>query len=180
MVAASFRTCILKGVSGITSINQLQTLVWGGKIESLSLPVPGADFALVKFLTAEGCEKYFEATRNGIKISGVKTAIIFVERTAGPNSTNDLVRNCSEGDVSRCVRVVGVGDEWNDITLHKVARGKGKVKRELDTIKRGKTARGVSSFIPSFTNSANWRYSTTLSSSASPLSITRSISSESC
>lgn len=141
--AASYRTCILKGVSGITSINQLQALVWGGRLESLSMPERGSDFALVKFLTPAACQKYFEATENGIEITGDKNTVIFVERAAGPNSINDVIRNCIDGDASRCVRAVGADDDWSDSALMKIARGKDKLKREMDTIKRGKTSSDV-------------------------------------
>ncbi|KAF2852637.1 hypothetical protein T440DRAFT_32497 [Plenodomus tracheiphilus IPT5] len=141
-----YRTCVLKGVSGVKSINQLQALVWGGKLESISMPdTSGFGFGMVRFLTPEGCQKYYEATQNGIEIPGTdkdKKTVVLVERTEGPNSTNDVMRACAEGDASRCVRAVGADDEWTDILLMKLGRGKEKVKREVDTIKRGKTARG--------------------------------------
>lgn len=138
------RTCILKGVSGITTINQLQAYVWGGRLESISLPVPGSDFALVKFLTPEGCQKFFDATENGIELPGDKKALITVEKTQGPNSVNDLLRNCNDGDGSRCVRAYDADENWGDTVLKKLAVGQSKTKREIDVIKRGRTARGVS------------------------------------
>ncbi|CAO2651581.1 Nn.00g041510.m01.CDS01 [Neocucurbitaria sp. VM-36] len=140
--AANYRTCVLKGVSGVTSINQLQALVWGGRLESISMPETGSDFALVKFLTPEACQKYFEATENGIEVAGDKKMVIFVERTAGPNSSNDVINNCIKGDASRCVRAVGADEDWSDVILMKLARGKSQMKREVDRTKRGKTARG--------------------------------------
>lgn len=139
---------MLKGVSGITSLNQLQALVWGGRLESISLPEPGSGFALVKFLTPEACQKYFKATENGIEISGEKKAVIFVEKQPGPNSINDVIRNCIEGDASRCVRAYDADEDWSDMALLKLARGKGQLKREVDRIKRGKTAKGVSDYLP--------------------------------
>ncbi|KAI5380798.1 hypothetical protein J4E82_000756 [Alternaria postmessia] len=128
----------------ITSINQLQALVWGGKLESISLPEPGSSNALVKFLTPEACEKYHKATANGIEIVGdIKKAVVFVEKAEGPNSINDVIRNCIDGDASRCVRAIGA-DEDSDAVLMKLARGKGVNKRDVDRIKSGKTARGHS------------------------------------
>ncbi|KAH7374333.1 hypothetical protein BKA66DRAFT_422782 [Pyrenochaeta sp. MPI-SDFR-AT-0127] len=140
--AASYRTCILKGVKGVASINQLQALVWGGRLEAICMPETGADFAVVKFLTAEACQKYFEDTENGIEIAGDKKAVVFVERTAAPKSVNDVIRNCIEGNASRCVRAVGVDEDWSDLALMTIARGKSQVKRDVDRIKRGKTPRG--------------------------------------
>jgi hypothetical protein len=139
------RACILKGVSGIKSINQLQALVWGGRLESIALPSPGSDFAVVRFLTPEACEKYYKATENGIEVQGdTKKGLIFVEKQPGPTSINDVMRNCIEGDASRCVRAMDAEEDWSDILLMKLALGKGQIKREVDRIKRGKTAHGVS------------------------------------
>lgn len=139
------RACILKGVSDVKSINQLQALVWGGRLESIALPSPGSDFAVVRFLTPEACEKYYKATENGIEVQGdMKKSLVFVEKQPGPTSINDVMRNCIEGDASRCVRAMDAEEDWSDILLMKLARGKGQIKREVDRIKRGKTARGVS------------------------------------
>jgi protein-S-isoprenylcysteine O-methyltransferase len=129
----------------VTSFNQLQALVWGGRLESLHLPEAGKDHAMVKFLTADACEKYFNATENGIQIPGDKTkTVIFVERSPGPNSINDVLRNCIEGDATRCLRALDADEDWGDKPLLHLARGNSKLKREVDRIKRGKTARGVS------------------------------------
>jgi hypothetical protein len=46
--------------------------------------------------------------------------------------------------VTRCVRAVGADDDWKDLALRKLAEGTAQKKRVLDTIKRGKTTRGVS------------------------------------
>lgn len=136
------RTCILKGVSGITTINQLQAYVWGGRLESISHPVPGSDFALVKFLTSEGCQKFFDETENGIELHGDKKTLITVEKMQGPNSVNDLLRNCTDGDGSRCVRAYDADKDWGDTVLKKLAVGQSTTKREIDVIKRGQTAKG--------------------------------------
>jgi hypothetical protein len=134
----------LKGVSGVKNINELQALVWGGRLESIAMPVPGSEFAVVRFLTPEACDKYFKATENGIEVQGDKKTVIFVEKQPGPSSINDVMRNCIEGDASRCVRALDAEEGWSDQKLMKLARGQGASKREVDRIKQGKTARGVS------------------------------------
>jgi hypothetical protein len=156
----------LKGVSGVKSINQLQALVWGGRLESIQLPSPGADFAVVRFLTPEACDKYFKATENGIEIRGDKKSVVFVEKQPGPTSINDVMRNCIDGDASRCVRALDADEEWSDMLLMRLARGKGNVKRDVDRIKRGKTARGVSLLKPS-DSSKHFRSNTLTSASTS-------------
>lgn len=69
-----------------------------------------------------------------------------MEKADGPNSVNDMLAACTEGDATRCVRAYDADDDWGDILLMKLAsRPKGsQPKREVDIIKRGDTARGVS------------------------------------
>ncbi|KAJ4355687.1 uncharacterized protein N0V89_003707 [Didymosphaeria variabile] len=143
--APKCRTCLLTGLPENISFNRLQALVWGGRIESLQLPKSGSGKAIVKFFTAEACQKYFDVTENGITIPGTKT-VVFVEKAEGPNSVNDVLAACTEGDATRCVRAYDADEDWGDVMLMKLAtRAKGgQPKREVDTIKRGKTARGRS------------------------------------
>lgn len=98
--------------------------------------------AFVKFLTPESCLVYFDATSNGVIIPGTKNTVL-VEKTPGPNSVNDLVRNCTDGDATRCVRAYDADDDWSDALLLGLAKGKGQPKREVDCVKQGRTA-GVS------------------------------------
>jgi hypothetical protein len=111
------------------------------------MPEPGLSNALVKFLTPAACEKYLKDAANGIEVAGdISNAVVFVDKGAGPNSINDVIQNCIDGDASRCVRAIGAEEE-NSMVLMKLARGRSQIKREVDTIKRGKTARGVSLFL---------------------------------
>ncbi|KAF2106946.1 hypothetical protein BDV96DRAFT_311280 [Lophiotrema nucula] len=139
---AGCRTVLLKGILIMNTVHKVQALVWGGKLESI-LVDPTKDFALVKFLTPEGCQKYFDATANGIELvyEGRKLAFL-PERQPGPSSTNDVLKNCIDGEASRCIRAVDADEDWSDAALKILAEGKSKLKRELDCIKRGKTARG--------------------------------------
>jgi protein-S-isoprenylcysteine O-methyltransferase len=86
---AGSRTAFLKGVGHLTSINQLQALVWGGPLEHIFLPESGKDFAMVKFLKAADCKRYFDATENGIQLPDKTKKLVFVDQR-GPNSTNDV------------------------------------------------------------------------------------------
>jgi hypothetical protein len=117
--------------------------VWGGRLESIALPVPGSDFAVVRFLTPDACDKYLKATENGVEIQSDKKSRVFIEKQEGPTSINDTIRNCIEGDASRCVRALDAEEDWSDMLLMKLARGESQLKREVDRIKQGKTSRGV-------------------------------------
>jgi hypothetical protein len=100
---------------------------------------------MIKFMTPEGCDKYFSATENGIEIPGDKTKkVYFVERQPGPNSVNDLLQNSADGDVTRCVRATDADKDWSDMLLLRIARGRDKVKRDIDRIIRKHNAQDVS------------------------------------
>lgn len=143
LLAANHRACVLKGLAptGIKTIHKLQSLVWGGRLEKISLPDPSSGHVYVKFLTSEACQKYLDATKNGLEICD---QIILVDKTEGPSSTNDVIRYCIESDATRCIRAVGADDDWSDLMLMKLARGIAKTsKREVDRILHGVTAHGV-------------------------------------
>lgn len=99
--------------------------------------------AKVKFLAAEACDTYFKATRNGVSIPG-KRDIVYIEKEPGPNSTNDVIRNCIDGGATRCIRALDADADWTVVALTRLASGKGNMKREIDQIKQGKTPEGVS------------------------------------
>lgn len=123
----------------------MQALVWGGRLESISIPEAGSENSVVKFLTPEACQAYLDATENGIEVQGgTKKTIVFVHKQPGPNSINDVIQNCIDGDASRCIRATGADDDWSDRALLKLARGKQQIQRDVDRIKQGKTAHGVS------------------------------------
>jgi hypothetical protein len=112
------------------------------------MPEAGSEHALVKFLTAEACQTYLDATENGIEIQGdTKKTFVFVDKKPGPNSINDVIENCIKNDASRCIRATGADDDWSDGALLKLARGKQQIKRDVDRVKQGKNAAGVSDLI---------------------------------
>ncbi|OCK77175.1 hypothetical protein K432DRAFT_384903 [Lepidopterella palustris CBS 459.81] len=134
---AQCRIACIKGVSSISTINKLQSLVWGGRVEIFHLD-PGKPTAFVRFMTAEGFEKYFEGTANGVQIPGEKCSI-FVDRGPGPNSVNDLLQTLIEAGATRCIRCVDADEDWKESTLFRIARGKN---REVDKIVKGETEKG--------------------------------------
>ncbi|OAL48282.1 hypothetical protein IQ07DRAFT_633260 [Pyrenochaeta sp. DS3sAY3a] len=140
--AAKHRACVLKNIApiGNWTIHKLQSLVWGGRLEKISLRDPGSGYVYVKFLTSEACQKYLDATKNGFEICG---QLVLVDKSEGPSSTNDVIRHCIESGATRCIRAVGADEDWSDLMLMKLARGIAKTaKREVDRVLRGVTAHG--------------------------------------
>ena len=118
----------------IKSINKLQALVWGGAVESFQFS-PRKPTAFIRFMTAQGCNKYFDSTENGVDVPGEKT-VVLVDRQDIPNSSNDLLQRLVDGKVTRCVRAEGADADWEDAKLLALVRGYVK-NVELDRIVRG-------------------------------------------
>jgi hypothetical protein len=136
--------CILKGVQSIKSIHGIQALVWGGPIEYIAMKDADSTFATVMFFSVEACQKYFEATRNGIRLPDSPQHLVSVERVPGPRSVGDLLENCITVDGTRCVRACHADTDWGRVALMKLATGNEKKKREVEVIKSGTDSRGVS------------------------------------
>ncbi|KAF2201144.1 hypothetical protein GQ43DRAFT_46914 [Delitschia confertaspora ATCC 74209] len=137
---AGSRTVMLQNVSSILTLNELQSLVWGGPVETFRFQ-PGQSTAMVKFATPEGCDNYYKATENGIQIPG-GTTFVFVKRQPSLNSVNDLLKVVISQKVTRCVRALDAEEGWNEDVLLKLARGPGEKKRDVDKIVRDKTPEG--------------------------------------
>jgi hypothetical protein len=148
--AATYRTCILKGVSGL-ALSDLTSLIWGGALESLVI-APASDIAIVRFLTPTACTTYLAATSNGVVVPAdpskpsAPRKLIFVEPQPIPDSTNDVIQSCIDAEQTRCVRALGADDDWSDAALMKLALGTDKEKRNVERIKKRKNAKGVSCF----------------------------------
>lgn len=112
------------------------------------MPEDGSANAAVKFLTTASCQAYLDATKNGIEIQGdTKKTIIFVDMQAEPSSINDVIQNCIDKDVTRCIRAIGADDDWSNSALFKLARGKQSTRRVVDGVRQGKTEQGVSGVV---------------------------------
>jgi hypothetical protein len=148
--AATHRVCTLTGISGL-ALSEVTPLIWGGALESLII-APASDTAVVRFLTPAACTTYLAATANGIVIPAdpskpsAPKRLILVEPQPGPCSINDVIQACVDAEQTRCVRALGADDDWSDAALMKLALGSDKVKRDVERIKKGRTAKGVRCF----------------------------------
>lgn len=136
---AQSRTVILQNLSSSSTINMIQSMVWGGKVEQIRYE-PGKTTALIKFMSGDSCRKFLDATANGIKIPGLDR-VIFVDRDPGPNSSNDLLRGLIDVGATRCIRAVNADEDWPENHLLAIARGQSKA-RAVDRIVQGKDRNG--------------------------------------
>ena len=106
----------------------IAALVYGGPLEQIH--VISETTASVKFLHPADCTKYYEATSNGLvykkDLQGRELAV-FVELAKDVDVIGGLLQSWIDTGVTRCVRAVGVDEEWDMATLVKLASGKGRI-----------------------------------------------------
>lgn len=103
----------------------------------------GSSSASVVFQHAEHCIKYYDATSNGLVYDGSdgKEQVCFVELAKDVDVVGGLLRGYIEKGVTRCVRAIGVDEDWGMPALYKMAGRKG---RKVEHIINGVNAAGVS------------------------------------
>ena len=114
--------------------------MWGGQIERVDV---GLSSATVLFLHADDCTKYYDATSNGIvyKKEKEKECVVFVELAKDVDVVGGLLQEMIKNGVTRCVRAIGVDDDWGMEGLYQIASRKG---RKVEGIEDSRTTQGVS------------------------------------
>lgn len=100
--------------------------------------------ATVRFVDADQCNQYFEATANGVvykKDSQNREEVLYVDIAKDVDVVGGLLRTWIDTGVTRCVRAVGVDKDWGAAALIKLAEGKG---RKLEGISDSINPDGVS------------------------------------
>ncbi|KAI9872822.1 MAG: hypothetical protein M1830_001151, partial [Pleopsidium flavum] len=148
ILAARIRRVSLVNLPPDSSAKFVQSLVFGGPLELVNV---GSSSASVVFLHAEDCIKYYDATSNGLvyKKDGGKEDVCFVELAKDVDIMGGLLRGYIEYGVTRCVRAIGVEEEWGLPALFKMAGRKG---RKVEHVIDGVSAGGTRSVIFRFCN----------------------------
>ena len=123
-----------------STANFVQGLVFGGPIEQINM---GPTFASVVFVNADDTKKYYDATANGLvyKKEGDKEHFVLVELAKDVDVVGGLLREMIDKLVTRCVKAIGVEEDWGMPALWKMAERKG---RKVENIVEGINAGGVS------------------------------------
>lgn len=143
--AARIRKVIITNLPLGSTANFVQSLVFGGPIEQMVL---GSRSAAIVFVDADDTKKYYDATANGLvyKTEGNKEHFVLVELAKDVDVVSGLLREMMEKSVTRCVKAIGVEEDWGMPALWKMAERKG---RKVENIVDGVNAGGVSlSFHP--------------------------------
>ena len=108
----------------------------------------GRTFASVLFVNADDCIKYFNRTSNGIvyKTEGKKRCVAFVQKSNDPDVVGGMLREWIEQEVTRCVAVRDIEEDYPLEKLRAVAT---EGRRLLESIEDGTFPPGVPGvFIP--------------------------------
>lgn len=138
--AARIRKVIITNLPPGSTANFIQSLVFGGPIEQI---VVASSSASVVFVDADDTKKYYDATANGLvyKNEGDKEHFVLVELAKDVDVVGGLLREMIEKSVTRCVKAIGVEEDWGMPALWKMAERKG---RKVENIVEGVNAGGVS------------------------------------
>ena len=125
----------------------IASLVFDGPLEQI---LTTSNSASVTFLHADDCQKYFNATGNGIKFG--KNLIADVRLSTEVDVVGGRLQALIDKEATRCVRAVGIRPE-NQLKYHVLeAMAKGRMTRErkVERIIKEKNARGI--------DSVTWRF----------------------
>ncbi|SLM39924.1 hypothetical protein LPUS_10587 [Lasallia pustulata] len=137
--AARIRKVIITNLPPQSTANFVQSLVFGGPIEQINM---AATSASVVFVDADDTKKYYDATANGLvyKKEGDKEHFVFVELAKDVDVVGGLLQEMIDKSVTRCVKAVGVDEDWGMPALWKMAERKG---RKVENILGGVNDGGV-------------------------------------
>ncbi|KAL6717111.1 hypothetical protein ACLMJK_005026 [Lecanora helva] len=140
--ASRVRTVTITDIPSNATLSFVAGLVYGGAIEFLNLntttSASGDMTATVRFMKADDCMSYYNATCNGVvygKDAQGRELACFVKLGKDVDVVGGLLSNWIEHNVTRCVRAVGVDTGMDRAFLIKVREGKmGKLEGVSDTI----------------------------------------------
>lgn len=113
----------------------VQSLVFGGPLELLTVPEKST-YATVVFQDALHCQKYYDASSNGIvyKVIDGKENWCFVQLGKDPDPVSGLLHKWIEKKATRCVRAIWVDKDWGMLALSDMAkRNHRKVEHIIDS-----------------------------------------------
>lgn len=146
--AAKIRKVIIKDLPRDSTASFVASLAYGGALEEIQIrsSVGGNLSALVRFLDAEDCKKFYEETANGLvykKDAKGRELVLFVELSKDVDVVGGLLQGWIASGVTRCVRAVGVEAKWDMNGLLMIAERRN---RKVEKILDGQNAGGVSTY----------------------------------
>lgn len=115
VVAAEVRKIIIKNLPSNATPSFVTSIVNGGALERIDVK---GGIAHVLFLHAKDCQKFYDATANGLVYSfESRKGIAHVDKAADVDVLSGQARTFIELGFTRCVRATGIG---SDLTVEKL------------------------------------------------------------
>jgi hypothetical protein len=136
--ASRVRKIILSNLPPGSDLTLIQSLVYGGALESFDLSKPHQTSAWVIFVNADACDAFFNAhQRQGIVFKNPKTCrdhVVHVAKADLVDVVSSVMQAYLDCHASRVVRASGADEDWGMRALHKLAEAKNrKVEKIVDT-----------------------------------------------
>lgn len=139
-IRANSRTIILKDLPIESDFNWVQSLIYGGAIESMEVHGDKRE-ALVKFINPAECENYATLCSNGIKIrQNGKQHVVRVERSPEADNRDGVTQAYVDCGATRVVKVDGAKETMTMTALYEFAEGSSPsraVEAIVDSYRRG-------------------------------------------
>ena len=140
--AAQIRSVIIKDLPRNATPSFVASLIYGGPIEWIFMRSESS--ATVRFMDPNDCQNYYDDTSNGVvygqDLQG-RELVCFVELGKDVDVIGGLLRGWIDMGVTRCVRAVGVDEDFGVEALRKMGERKG---RRIESMEDGETPGGVS------------------------------------
>ena len=130
---ARIRKVILSNLPTDSDLTLVQSLVYGGALESFNL-MASKTSAYVIFVDADVCDAFFDAHPNGIVFKNPKTRrnhVVYVDKGQDVDVVSSVLRAYLDCQASRVVRATGADEDWGMRALYKLAESKN---RKVETI----------------------------------------------
>ncbi len=134
--AARIRKIILSNLPTDSDLTLIQSLVYGGALESFNLTASKTS-GYVIFVDPDACDAFFNAHPTGIVFKNPKTRrnhVVYVNKGQDVDVVSSVLRAYLDCQASRVVRATGADEDWGMRALYKLAESKNrKVEKIVDT-----------------------------------------------
>jgi hypothetical protein len=138
LLVAEIRRVQITNLPSNATPSLVTSLVFGGPLEQIYVR---GSIAQILFINAKDCQKFYDATANGLvyTVQGQK-GIARVAKAADVDVLSGQVRTFTEVGFSRCVKATGIA---SDISLAKLKAKAALKNRKLDDVVLDATESGV-------------------------------------
>jgi hypothetical protein len=146
LIAARRRKVTLSQLPPDITLKQVASILFNGAIDTFSIVRSTVDSSVAEaiFATGDGCKAYYDATPNGLNMKlkeKIYSIMVDIDLHVAPVSSQ--LQEWLDKGVTRCVRAVGVDEQWTIPALWRVAEGTKRALRKVEHVVDSKNPAGV-------------------------------------